>query len=137
MKKIYTLFLVALPVFFTLYSKAQCTGSPSGFTLVPASQTICAGNTATMMLVSGGSTTGITFQWQSSTVSAVGPFSTINTATSMTYATNSLTMTTWYKVIITCGSSQQSISLFGAVTISNCAQPCNGQPTQGTVTPQT
>lgn len=47
---------------------------------------------------------GISYQWQSSTVGASGPFNTIATATNVTYSTPSGTATTWYQLVATCSN---------------------------------
>src|SRR4051812_40959835 len=124
MRKIYFLSFLLFVLFANTLLKGQCTGTPSGFTVTPLSQTICAGTQASFTITASGSTLGITFQWQSSTVSAVGPFQNINSPTTdMTYTTAALNMTTWFNVIIKCSNSQQSISIPAAVTVSSCAQP--------------
>src|SRR4051812_43499284 len=92
-------------------SQNPCSGTPGTNTVGPLSQTVCAGSGANMVLLNNYTTTGITYQWQSSTVSVVGPWISINGATVHSYSSPTLTNTTYYNVVITCTNSGQSISV--------------------------
>jgi len=54
---------------------------------------------------------GITYQWQSSTISNVGPFTTIPNATLSSAPVPTLATTTWYQAVITCSATLQTITL--------------------------
>lgn len=88
------------------------------------SQVVCAGSRPTTFFittpVTGGSGT-YTYQWQSSTTSATGPWANIPGATAATYqppTTNGSTPNTWYQVNITsCGSTVTSNAV--SVVVAN------------------
>ncbi|MDI1356373.1 MAG: hypothetical protein PSX36_15765 [bacterium] len=114
MKKIYrSLILILLPLFFSLTelsAQTPCSGTP-GTNSTLASQTIvCPGSTVSLSLLNSYTVTGITYQWQSSTISPVGPYSTIPGGTSSTYTTAPLFASTYFVCIITCTNSNQTIT---------------------------
>jgi hypothetical protein len=80
-----------------------CSVTPGPNTIIPTSFSTCP-NLAnpTLSLATTYSFGGITYQWQSSTVSAVGPFTAVNGATMTTMPTTSLNVTTWYQCLATC-----------------------------------
>src|SRR4051812_37223132 len=117
---------VVLPFFGV--AQNPCSGTPGSNTIVPLTQTICAGTNANMTLLNSYSNTGITFQWQTSTVSIVGPYSTIPGATVHAYSSPTLNTTTFFNVIITCTNSGLSISIPYSVTVITCTNPCGGVP---------
>jgi hypothetical protein len=119
----------------TAVSCNYCAGVPGANTVTPVSQTICMGSTASMGLANSYSASGITYQWQSSNISSVGPFTNINGATSPTYTSGVLNATTYYNVVITCTNSGQSISVPHVVTVVNCSGPCAGAPQSTSVLP--
>lgn len=85
---------------------------------ISADQTICFGSVPvplTGSLPTGGS--GIfSYQWQSSTVGATGPFSNISGATSQNYSPTALSQNTWYRRVVT-SSSCVSFSNVVAITV--------------------
>ena len=85
---------------------------------ISANQTICFGSvpvSLTGSLPTGGS--GIfSYQWQSSTVGATGPFSNIPGATSQNYSPTALSQNTWYRRVVT-SSSCVSFSNVVAITV--------------------
>lgn len=80
-----------------------CTAAPIANTISPSSFTTCPFLTnPTMSLASTYSFGGITYQWQSSTVSPVGPFSAIPGATMAFAPSGTINTTTWFQVVATC-----------------------------------
>ncbi|MFL5753215.1 MAG: T9SS type A sorting domain-containing protein [Bacteroidia bacterium] len=75
--------------------------TPVGGTSAATATTICAGSTSTLSL-SGNTSSGITYQWQSSPDNST--WTSISGATSASYVA-SPTSTTYYQCIITCTSS--------------------------------
>lgn len=76
-----------------------------GNNTIAAPQTICFGATPAQLtgtLPTGGSGS-YTYQWQSSTAGAGGPFSDISGATSQNYQPGALTVNTWYQRVVTSG----------------------------------
>lgn len=118
-----------------LHAQDPCSGIPGPNTVIPMSQTVCAGSIASMSLANTYTTLGITYQWQSSTISPVGPFSSIPGATLSTFSSVPLPATIWYNVVITCTNSNQIINIPYSVTVVNCASPCNGAPAATSIVP--
>jgi len=97
-----------------------------GGTVSPATSLICS-STSTSLTVSGyvGS-----IQWQNSTDSST--WSNIIGATSATYTTPLLTVTTHYRAVITNGFCPSALSTDGKVYIDNtCGPPANDNPCNG------
>ncbi len=132
MRKIYSLIKNISAIICLLCSSANaqtltpCSGTPGSNTIVPLLNPICLGMSGTLTLANGYNVSGITYQWQSSTVSIVGPFSSISGATTNIYVVPTLTQTTYFNVVITCTNSGQSINASGAqlsiaTTVTNSA----------------
>lgn len=80
-----------------------CTSAPSMNTVVPSNFTTCPAYTnPNLSFANSYSLGGLTYQWQSSTVSPVGPYTAIPNATSHIIPTPTLGVTTWYQAIVTC-----------------------------------
>ncbi len=91
--------------------------------VISADQTICSGTMpAPFTVTTAASGSGIlSYQWQSATVLA-GPFGNINGAQNSTFAPSTLTVNTWYRVIITSTLNSvacSAISNVVAITINN------------------
>lgn len=95
-----------------------CSGVPGANAVITPTYAICPNAAALLTLANTYSTYGFTYQWQSSTVSAVGPYVSIPNATLTTYVTPSLTANTFYQAVITCTNSNSStITASGQVSI--------------------
>ena len=79
-----------------------CTVIPTANTAVGPTVAVCPNSSANVGLATTYSFGGITYQWQSSTVSAVGPFTAISGATSNVLASPNVTTATWFNAVITC-----------------------------------
>jgi len=86
-------------------------------TITPASKVVCSGSSSTT-LTSNNSATGATYQWLSST-DGVTFANAPGTSTSSTYATGSLTQTTWFEVKVktTSGGGCTSTSAATKITV--------------------
>ena len=85
-----------------IITPTPCSGTPGANTVVVPSASICPNTSANLSLSGSYTVIGISYQWQSSTVSPVGPFTSILNATNTAYTTPSLTTNTWYQAVITC-----------------------------------
>jgi hypothetical protein len=101
-----------------------CSGTPGPNSIAPPNQTVCPGSTASMSLATNYTASGISYQWQSSTTSSVGPFSSIPAATLSSYTSGSLNNTTWYRLVVTCTNSSQSTNIGHVVSVVNCSNNC-------------
>lgn len=95
-----------------------CSGVPGANAVLTPTYAICPNAAALLTLANSYTTYGFTYQWQSSTVSAVGPFVSIPNATMTTYVTPTLIANTYYQAVITCTNSNSStITASGQVSI--------------------
>lgn len=92
----------------TIIPPVPCSGAPSANAVVTPTYEICPNASAMLSLASTYTTFGFTYQWQSSTVSNVGPFTSISGATLTNYVTPGLTTPTYYQVVVTCTNSNLS-----------------------------
>jgi hypothetical protein len=79
----------------------NCTGQPNGGLSGP-SFSLCPGESASFMISPLSADAGITYQWNFSNTSQVGPFTAISNATSIAYTVPNVTATTWVQAVITC-----------------------------------
>lgn len=81
-----------------------CSTTPSTNSVVGPTAAICPNATANMNVTNtySAASGGIVYQWQSSTTSSVGPFTSIPGATNSAYAAPNVTVNTWYNTLITC-----------------------------------
>ena len=80
-----------------------CTVTPAANTVVTPTAPICPNTSANLSLANTYSFGGITYQWYSSTLSVVGPFTTaVPNGTMAFLSTPTLTQNTWFTVVATC-----------------------------------
>ena len=79
-----------------------CSGIPGANSVVGPPTVICPNTSTGLSLANSYTTVGLTYQWQQATLSNVGPFTPIPTATNTSYQTPTLTANTWYNAVITC-----------------------------------
>ena len=98
-----------IPLYGTGISSGSCTGTPVAGTASVSASASCAISTVTLSLSGYSTTTGITFQWQSSTDSTT--WSNIAGATSASWSyTGTLTSTVYFRCVVTCSYSGLSSS---------------------------
>jgi hypothetical protein len=96
-----------------------CTAVPGANSVVTPTAMTCPNASAMLGLATTYSFGGITYQWQSSTVSPVGPFTAVSGATSNIYSAPNLTVNTWFNLVATCTNVVGSVTTTaGQVTIS-------------------
>jgi hypothetical protein len=89
----------------------QCTPSVAGS--ISGATSVCAGTNSTVLTLSGH--TG-SIQWQSSTDNSA--FSDISLATGTTYTANNLSVTTYYRAVVTSGSCPSATTSSVAITVT-------------------
>ncbi len=113
-----------------LITFADCVGTPVGGTTSTNKSTVCVGETFTLSFTGATSGNGIGYQWQSSTDNGT-TWTNIVGATGLTY-TGTQTVTTLYRVLVTCSFSSASAGsvpvvvnapspVIGSYTINNAA----------------
>lgn len=91
-----------------------CAGAPASNTILPLSYTSCPSYTnPNFTFANTYSVGGISYQWQTSTVSPVGPFTSVPGATLFSLPVSSVQVTTWYQAIVTCSTTGQNITVNG------------------------
>jgi hypothetical protein len=81
-----------------------CTGTPTAGTAASSPATRCGSGTFSLSLTGQTTGPGITYQWQSSTVSG-GPYTNISGANTASYTTGTIAGTTYFVCVVTCTSS--------------------------------
>lgn len=100
-----------------IVSPPPCAGAPGSNTVVGPAAGICANGSALLTLANTYTTFGLTYQWLSSTVSNVGPFTPITGATLTSYQTPTLNSSVYYQAVITCTNSNQTASATAAQVV--------------------
>jgi hypothetical protein len=83
------------------FNKPNCTGVPNVTAITGVNYSICPGESVAMGLNNYLAQNGLTYVWQSSTTSPVGPF-TATLGNSFSVTASNITQQTWYSVVITC-----------------------------------
>ena len=94
-----------------------CAGAPSANTIVVPAAGICPNSSALLNLANSYTAFGYTYQWLSSTVSNVGPFTPISGATLTSYQTPTLNASLYYQAVITCTNGNATTTTTGAQLI--------------------
>jgi len=82
---------------------SPCSTTPGTNTILPLTYSTCPGlPNPTLTIVNTYTNAGIYYQWQSSTVSAVGPFVPVPGATLSSAPLPTLGVTTWYQLVVGC-----------------------------------
>ncbi|MBS1569508.1 MAG: T9SS type A sorting domain-containing protein [Bacteroidetes bacterium] len=102
----------------TVQAAVPCSGTPVPGNTTTDNATPCPGANFTLGTGNDMSQTGLTFQWQSSTTGAGGPFADNGLGTASTQVTNA-TVPTWYRVNATCsGNTGTSTPVLVTPTLS-------------------
>ncbi|MBL7913008.1 MAG: T9SS type A sorting domain-containing protein [Bacteroidia bacterium] len=86
---------------------AGCSGAPAAANSVATPTAICSGANSTLSLSTTYTAGGIAYQWSSASALA-GPYTAITGATLSTYAATAVTVTTFYRAVITCTNGPAS-----------------------------
>jgi hypothetical protein len=97
----------------------NCSGTPSANTVTTPTFAICPGENVSMGLGTLNADAGFTYQWQTSTISNVGPFSSIPGANSLLYTAPNVTANTWFSIVMTCTNpGGGSVTVTGQVMVA-------------------
>jgi hypothetical protein len=91
-----------------VFPAVPCSGSVTPNSVAGPTAVICPNSTAALGLASNYTVVGLTYQWQASTLSSVGPFTSIPGATSTAFSAPNVTVNTWYTAVITCTNSSST-----------------------------
>lgn len=96
-----------------------CSGSVAATSVITPTYQVCPNSGALLSLATTYTNYGYQYQWQYSTVSNVGPWTTIPGNNAPTYSASSLTTSTYYSAIITCtNGSNNTTAAAGMVTVA-------------------
>lgn len=95
-----------------------CVGSPTVTGISSPTFAICPGGTANNFVINPNINIGVTYQWQYSNISQVGPWTSVPNATSVVYSATNVTATTWVSAIITCTNSGLSNLPVGQINVA-------------------
>jgi len=96
-----------------------CSGTPSLSSVVTPTYMVCNGAGTNLGISTTYTNYGYQYQWYSSTLSNVGPWTPVSGATLPTYSTPNMTTSTYYMAVVTCTNSSISTSLTsGQVTVA-------------------
>lgn len=104
-----------------------CAGTPGTNTSVVTPTLLCSGSSALVGLASTYSVGGITYQWQTSTTSSVGPWTSVSGATMNSVTTPTLSSPVWYQAVITCTNAGTPINST-PVSVNIAATTTNSVP---------
>ena len=109
--------LATTPV--TVNPASPCSGSPASGTATPVAASFCGSGTTTLNLVGGSASSGLSYQWSSSTTNTP-PGTPIPGASSTAYTISpAITATTFFWCTTTCSvSALSNISTVGTVTVN-------------------
>ncbi|TAG05737.1 MAG: hypothetical protein EAZ44_02940, partial [Cytophagia bacterium] len=93
---------------FTWTPPVICSGMPTAGTASSSLSSVCAGANVSFNIAGTTVASGITFQWQSATSSA-GPYTNIVGATTRAYVASIPPNGGWFRAVVTCTNSAQSI----------------------------
>jgi hypothetical protein len=86
-----------------------CSGTPNAGTVMASTNLLCNGGSAVLTNTSATTGSGITYQWQVSNTGVSGPYSSIPSATLLSYTTPTLlTGVYYYQLVVTCTASALS-----------------------------
>ncbi len=101
-------------------SGTPCSGIPAANSVVNTTAAICPNSSTGLSLANTYTLGGITYQWQSSTLSPVGPWNSIPNATNASVPSPSLPVLTYFQAIITCTNGNGSVTATaGTVNVQN------------------
>jgi hypothetical protein len=87
-----------------------CSGTPASNSVVGPTAAICPNTSAGLAMATTYTQINMTYTWQSSTFSNIGPWTSITNATNAAYATPNMTANTYYQVIVGCANSGATIA---------------------------
>jgi hypothetical protein len=94
-----------------------CAGVSANAVVTPT-YVVCPNTTLNLVLANTFTNIGYTVQWQSSTLTSIGPFTSIAGATLSSYNTGLLSTTIYYNAIITCVNGGSTTATTGAVMVA-------------------
>jgi hypothetical protein len=108
-----------------------CVTPPIAGTPDPSVTFVCPSNPFTVSLIGTSTGSGLSYQWEKSTVDSLGPYTTMVNDTNRTVQT-SQTAPTWYRCTVTCSSIPTTSS---AVKVNTPATPLSGAYTLDPASP--
>jgi hypothetical protein len=100
------------------FFNTQCTGTPGANTVLTPTYVVCPSELNSLMLASGYTVNGISFQWQISPNNPLGPYTAVSGAT-LASLTQTLANSAWFNVSLFCVNGGNTITAAaGQVTVA-------------------
>ncbi len=109
------------PAQLIVTSPVACSGTPSAGTVTPSTGSFCTSGSALLSTSGATSASGLSYQWQSSADST--SWADISGATNITYTSPTITLSTYYRLGITCSASSTTSYSNGALITINYLPP--------------
>lgn len=103
---------------YTAAPTTPCSGTPAPGNTLATTSAACPGTPFTLSLQNAIPGTGVTFQWQQSTTGVGGPYTNVTGATNPTFSVATITATTFYQAIVTCGGNSGTSAPVGVTSIA-------------------
>jgi len=101
------------------FLNTPCSGFPGANSVLTPTFIQCPGVNLNLSFANSYTTNGLTFNWQSSTTSSVGPFTSVPNGSTQSIPSGTIGQTTWYRAVITCTNGNFTTnSLAGGVVIA-------------------
>lgn len=104
-----------LVLFFVLFAsllsaQVPCSGTPAINTAISNIYTVCPGQTATLSLLNTYANSGISYLWEYSTSTVLGPYTLVPGSNAPGIVSLPVNTDTWYRATIVCSNSNSSVT---------------------------
>jgi hypothetical protein len=96
------------PGAFEIYT-LTCNGTPGANSVITPTYAFCPGATVAAAVATTYTNSGYTYQWQTSTVSVVGPWTTVTGATLATFNSAPINVNTYISALVTCTTTNSQL----------------------------
>jgi len=100
------------------FLSANCAAVPTASSLITPTFALCPGEQANLQISNYTSDLGVTYQWVTSNLSAVGPWTVVPGANSVQYLTPGIFATTYYGISMTCSNALGSNTVSGILNVA-------------------
>ncbi|MCC6371811.1 MAG: hypothetical protein IT236_12450, partial [Bacteroidia bacterium] len=90
------------------FYNTPCSGNPASSSVITPTAILCPNTPLSLGFSSNYTLSGLSYQWQTSTTSSVGPWTSVSGGTNQVHSTTNGTNNVWYSAIITCTNGNQS-----------------------------
>lgn len=92
------------------YFNTPCAGTPANASAITPTIVVCPNSSVNMFLAPSNTLSGLTYQWQFSSLSPVGPWTTAPTGTNASFNATVGSVPLYYSAVITCTNGNNSVT---------------------------